>query len=152
MFCIFSTALYMTFWKVWKSVQIGQMDLTEFLHLMISLPVVELKVKAVSDLVILLKRFASSYNWKLTGHASLGHNSSSVFLCSCKGISVHRKRNYSSFIFNLYLSTACGKKGEIVRLINLRFLRKRNTNSFGAVASKPFRQFKKSSCIQQVTK
>ena len=37
----------MTFWKVWKSVKIGQMDLTEFLHLMISLPVVELKVKAV---------------------------------------------------------------------------------------------------------
>lgn len=37
----------MTFWKVWKSVQIGQMDLTEFFHLMIALPVVELKVKAV---------------------------------------------------------------------------------------------------------
>ena len=37
----------MTFWKVWKSVQIRQMDLTEFFHLMIALPVVELKVKAV---------------------------------------------------------------------------------------------------------
>ena len=102
--------------------------------------------------MILLKRFASSYNLMRTGHTSLGHNSSSVVLRSCKGISLHRKRNYSSFIFNLYLSTACGKKGEIVRLIKLRFLRKRNTNSFGAVASKPFGQFKKSSSIQQVTK
>lgn len=43
-----------------KSVQIGQMDLTEFLHLKISLPVVELKVKAVfSDFT---ETLASSYN------------------------------------------------------------------------------------------
>jgi len=43
----FYCPLYDILESVVKSVQIGQMDLTEFLHLMISFPVVELKLQAV---------------------------------------------------------------------------------------------------------